>query len=175
MAAVADHFPVNIPDPECGSHQPWLAVMIRRHAIIHMSHGGGAVGDSQKSFFIRSGGMAHADGHPVRSTVAGQGMAGIVLRCKSNIADQPLCRLLIHLKLFDRGRRNSLRRLGSLIIHIKIGAFKMDSQNLGSLVALLHYLCHTGYRSREDVGHLSHRGRQNGCNALFWDPAHPLS
>ena len=46
MAAVADDFPIDIPDPERGSYQPRLAVVVWGHAVIDMGHGSGAIGNA---------------------------------------------------------------------------------------------------------------------------------
>ena len=65
MTAVTDHLAVNITNPKRRSHQSRITVMVGRHTVVYMSHGGGSVGNSQKGLLIGSRGMAHTYCHAV--------------------------------------------------------------------------------------------------------------
>ena len=52
VAAVADHLSVNVPHPQGRSHQSGLAVVVGRHAVVHVGHGGRAVGDAEERLLV---------------------------------------------------------------------------------------------------------------------------
>ena len=118
--------------------------------------------------------MAHTDNHPCALTVPGQGKIRVMFRGKGNVADQPLRRLLIHLELLHRGPGDGLRRLGSFVFHVQVRPFKMDPQDLGSLVPFSHHRRHIGHSFSQHLRHLRHRGGQDPGDSLLRDPPHPV-
>ena len=52
VAAVADHLSVNVPHPQGRAHQSRLAVVVGRHAVVHVGHGGRAVGDTEERLLV---------------------------------------------------------------------------------------------------------------------------
>ena len=173
MVAVADNLPVNVTHPEGRSHQPRLSVMEGRHAVEHMGHGGGPVGDSHEGLFIGCRRVAHADDDAVGRAVPGQSEILIMLRRQGNVTDKSLCRLLIPLKLLHIRHRNGLRRLCPLVFHVKIGPLKMDAQDFRPLVSCFRHsghICHCFFKHIRQLGHC---GRQYRSNALLGNPLHP--
>ena len=119
--------------------------------------------------------MSHADHHARPAAVFGQGKSLVMLRSQGDIADQPIRGFLIPFKLLHIGLRYGFRRLGSLIIHIQIGAFKMYAKDLCALIAFPHHGGDIFQRGRQHLRHLRHRGGQDRGHALFGDPPHPVS
>ena len=118
--------------------------------------------------------MPHADHHAVLAAVPGQGEVLIVLRSQGDVLDHALRRLLVALELLHRGPCDGFRRLGALVLHVQIGTFKMDSQHLGSLVALSGHSGHIRHGLLQHIRHLRHSGGKDGGHALLGDAAHPL-
>ena len=174
MAAVTDNFTVNIADAQGRSHQARSPVAKRCHPVINMGHRGSSVGDSQKRLIIGCGGMPQADHHAGLSAVLCQRQALVMLRRKSDIAYHPLCRLLVFLELGHGWRRDRLRRLGALVIHIEIGPFKVNSQNFSSLIALFHHFRHILESGCKYVRHLGYRSRQKRRHSLLRHPFYPV-
>lgn len=79
--------------------------------------------------------MADADHHAVPGQVMGQCKPFVVFRCKGHIADVAACCLLVVLELLHAGLCDVLRRLCALVLHIEVGAFKVDAKDLGTFVA----------------------------------------
>ena len=127
VMAVADNFAVNIPNPKCAADQSRIPVMQRCHAVIHMGHGRRTIGSAHQSLFVGCRRMTHADHHAVLGTVTGQRMIRIMFRTQGDIFNPSSGRRLILLKLFHRWLGDGFRRLGSLIFHIQIRTFKMNT------------------------------------------------
>ena len=88
--------------------------------------------------------MADADHHAVGRQIAGEGEVLIMLRCQRDIADVAPGRFLVVLELLDGGFDDVLVRLCALVLHVEIGAFEVDAQDLCAVVAALHDIGHVG-------------------------------
>ena len=102
-------------------------------------------------------------------------MVRIPLRRQGDIFDKALCCLLIFFKLLHGCRRNGLRRLRSLVLHVQERSLKMNAQDFRSFVALLHHGCHIGHGLGEHIRHLGYGSGQDGCYTLLRYPLHPVA
>ena len=119
--------------------------------------------------------MAHADYHSGLLTVFCQRKVCIVLRSQRNIFNQSLSGVLVPLELLNESLCDGFRRLGSLVIHIEIRSLEMNSEDLGSLITIIHHRCHIGHSLLQYIRHLSHRSRKNGGNAFLRYVFHPVA
>ena len=174
MAPITNDLAINIPHPERSSNQPRIPMMIRCHAIIHMGHRGSPIGNPHKRLLISRRRVSHTHHHTSILTISRQIKINIMLRRKRNIFNQPLSRFLILFKLLNRGSRDCFRRLGSLILHIQIRPFKMNSKNLCPFISAFHHSCHISNRLCQHIRHLGHSSRKDGSHSLFRYPSHPF-
>ena len=140
-----------------------------------MRHGGSAISYAHQRLLIGCRGMAHADHDSGLLTVFCQSKIHVMLRRQRNVFNQPFRSLLIPTELVNGRLCDRLRRLGSLIIHVEIRSFKMNSQNLRALIALFYDRGHISHSLLQDIRHLCYRSWKNGGHSFLRYMFHPVS
>ena len=163
------------PDAVGCAHQTVGAVGEGGHAVVHVGHGAGTVGIGHHGLLIGGGTMADADHHAVLGQVMGQCKPFVVFRCKGHIADVAACCLLVVLELLHAGLCDVLRRLCALVLHIEVGAFKVDAKDLGTFVAALHHVGHIGHGVGQHLHALGDGSGQKAGHTLRDDMLCPVA
>ena len=65
--------------------------------------------------------------------------------------------------------------LCAFVLHVQIGAFEVDAQDLGTFIALFHHLGHIGYSLGQNVLALGDGGGQESGNTLAHDVLGPIA
>ena len=175
VAAVADDLTVHGADAVGCAHQTVCTVGKGGHAVVDVGHGAGTVGPCHHSLLVGGGAVADADHHAVLGQVMGQGKAFVVLRCKGHITDVATGGLLIVLELLHAGLCNVLRRLCALVLHVEVGALKVDAKDLGTLIAALHHVGHIGHGIGQHLHALGDGSGQKAGHALGDDMLGPVA
>ena len=175
VVAITNAFAIHTPDAVSRADQAVCPVVKRRHAVVHMRHRTCAVCIRHHRLLIGRSGVTDADNHAVLATIPGQRKVLIGFGCHGDILNQPVCSLLIFLKLLYRGLDNILFRLRTLVYHIKIRPLKVYAQNFRALVAVRDHLCHVLKRRGQNLFALGDRGRQKSGHAFADDVAHPVT
>ena len=175
MVAVADDLSVHGADPIGGAYQAVIPVLERRHAVVNVRHGARAVSVSHNGLLIGGGGMSDADYDAVFSQITGEGEIFVSLRGHCDVFDLSLCSLLIVLELLNGWLHDILFRLRSLVYHIEVRSLKVNAEDLGALIAVLHNLRHIGDGVRQNFFALGDRGGQKACHTLGYDIFCPVA
>ena len=133
------------------------------------------MGPGHHRLVIGGGGVADAHHHAVLGAVASQGEILVGLGGHGDVLDVALGGGLVPLELLDGGFGDVLLGLGSLIHHIQIGPLKVDAQDLGALVALLHHVGNVGHGGGQDLLALGDGGGQEAGHALRDDVLGPVA
>ena len=175
VAAVTDDLAVHGADAVSGAHQTVCTVVEGRHTVINVGHGACAVGVGHDSLLVGRAAVADADHHAVGRQVAGEGEVLVMLRCQRDIADVAPGRFLVVLELLDGGFDDVLVRLCALVLHVEIGAFEVDAQDLCAVVAALHDIGHVGDSVGQHLHALGDGGGEEAGDALRDDVLCPVA
>ena len=149
--------------------------MERCHTVKDMRHGSCSVGNCHTRFLNRCRRMSDAYADIVCCTVSCQFEILVTLGSHCYNFNQSVGSLLIPFELLNIRFYNALLRLCSLVYHIQIRSFKMNSEDFRSLIAIRYDLCDIFHCLGKYLLCLCDCGRTDSGNTLLGNVFHPVS